>query len=288
MASLLSNWSRDYAHVKVSEGGNVDDKRDPGGRTSRGVTQRVYTAWRKNNGKPVADVYKMTNEEAASIYQAQYYDAVRGDDMPAGISLVLFDMAVNHGPKRALMITQAALNAFRPNALKIKVDGVMGEATFRAIMEDTDNDRLIAEIQRRRQGFYQGLSTFKTFGKGWTARNKHVTATAQAWASGSVGPVLDKPLPVAASMKALDADVKTTAVTTETAAQGAGGATVLSGLAETIQSTSDALTPYASLSDYIQYGIVGCAVSLALYSGYAAYKSRKATAVLNAEVVAEV
>ncbi|MBY5318200.1 glycosyl hydrolase 108 family protein [Rhizobium leguminosarum] len=33
-----------------SEGGDVDDKRDPGGRTSRGVIQTVYDAYRPFEG----------------------------------------------------------------------------------------------------------------------------------------------------------------------------------------------------------------------------------------------
>lgn len=31
--------------LDISEGGKLDDKRDPGGRTSHGVTQAVFHAW---------------------------------------------------------------------------------------------------------------------------------------------------------------------------------------------------------------------------------------------------
>ena len=35
------------------EGGFVDHPNDPGGRTNKGVTQKVYDAWRKRQGLPV-------------------------------------------------------------------------------------------------------------------------------------------------------------------------------------------------------------------------------------------
>nr|AIA84894.1 DUF847 [uncultured Leptothrix sp.] len=69
------------------EGGKVDNKNDPGGRTNRGVTQRVFTAWLKGQGKSSRDVWTITEAEAISIYKAQYLAPVRYDDLPPGSAM---------------------------------------------------------------------------------------------------------------------------------------------------------------------------------------------------------
>ena len=37
---------------------------------------------------------------------------------------------------------------------------------------------MVKEYQKRRQGYYEGLSTFATFGKGWTRRVVETTEEA--------------------------------------------------------------------------------------------------------------
>lgn len=41
----------------MHEGGKVDHLKDPGGRTNRGITQRVYNAWWSKQNLPARDVY---------------------------------------------------------------------------------------------------------------------------------------------------------------------------------------------------------------------------------------
>ena len=82
------------------EGGFSDDPRDPGGATNFGITQGVLCAWRHTKCS-VADVRDLTETEAASIYGALYWNPVRGDCLPSGIDLMVFDMGVNAGVRRA-------------------------------------------------------------------------------------------------------------------------------------------------------------------------------------------
>jgi len=142
------------------EGGYVNHPNDPGGPTNFGITQNVLAGWR---GMPVSstDVKKMSRKEAGDIYRANYWAAVRGDDLPAGVDLVVWDYGVNSGPTRAIKALQ--------QALRIKADGFIGAATLDAARQ-ADPHTLIIDICAQRQAFVRGLLTYKTFGKGWEAR----------------------------------------------------------------------------------------------------------------------
>ena len=168
------------AKVLVHEGGYVNDPRDPGGATNRGVTRRTYDGYRKRLGLPSKPVRGISQTEVGEIYRRQYWAAVRGDDLPAGVDYVLFDGAVNSGPVQSVKWLQRALG--------VKVDGVMGEATVAAAEAYPDHDALVAAILARRLAFLQSLKTWKAFGKGWGRRVAEVKAIGQAWATGSVGP----------------------------------------------------------------------------------------------------
>ena len=50
------------------EGGNDDDPHDHGGRTSRGVIQREYDAYRREKGEATRDVWTASDAEIADIY----------------------------------------------------------------------------------------------------------------------------------------------------------------------------------------------------------------------------
>jgi lysozyme family protein len=40
------------------------------------------------------------------------------------------------------------------------------------MLTEYDATEVLHKMHDKRQGFYEGLSTFDTFGKGWTRRNK--------------------------------------------------------------------------------------------------------------------
>lgn len=120
-------FDRALPHVLVHEGGKVDHPKDPGGRTNKGVTQRVYNAWRSKSNLPPRDVYLIADMEVAAIYRFQYWDAIMGDRLPEGVGYVVFDGAVNSGPKQSIKWLQRALSSLYTG----KVDGVMGALTLR-------------------------------------------------------------------------------------------------------------------------------------------------------------
>lgn len=147
-------------YILKYEGGNDDDPHDPGGRTSRGIIQREYNAYRDRKGEPRGDVWQATDAEVADIYRHQYWEPYCSQ-MSAGVDLSYFDMAVNAGPSRATKLLQQALG--------VRVDGAIGLVTLGAIAK-ADPVETISNFANARLAFYRGLHTFKYFGKGWTDR----------------------------------------------------------------------------------------------------------------------
>ena len=166
---MLSNWPRSYALVRKSEGGNDDDPADHGGRTSRGITQREYTAWRRLHGLPDGDVWGASEDEIEKIYHDGYW-VPYCDDFPVGTDYLYFDMAVNAGPHRASVLLQRALG--------VAADGRIGPITKMAVRE-ADPVKLIDDYSDAKRAFYIGLHQPR-FTKGWLNRTAQVRADAKA------------------------------------------------------------------------------------------------------------
>jgi len=155
------------------EGGYVNHSKDPGGRTNLGVTQRVWEAW---TGRPAteAEMRALTRAKVAPLYRKNYWDAVRGDDLPPAVALCAFDFAVNAGPSRSIRTLQRAAG--------VPEDGKIGPITL-AAMNSCSPAALVDKFQDARRAFYRSLSTFPTFGKGWLRRVDEVEAAALVLAS---------------------------------------------------------------------------------------------------------
>ncbi|MFO1149270.1 MAG: glycoside hydrolase family 108 protein [Alsobacter sp.] len=163
------------AAVLRFEGGFVDDPRDPGGATKFGITCQTLSEAR---GSPVdaGAVRALGRAEAASIYRSRYWNAVRGDDLPAGVDLAVFDMAVHAGPRRAALLLQESLG--------VRADGVIGPATLTACR--ASGAALLADrICDRRLAFLQSLPTWSAFGRGWSHRVDAVRSLARRAAATS-------------------------------------------------------------------------------------------------------
>lgn len=156
-----SNFTRALNLVLLSEGGYVNHPKDPGGPTNKGVTQRVYDAYRKATFAATQSVKNISQAEIAGIYRQQYWDAIHGDDLPAGVDYAVFDYAVNSGNVKAAKALQQALGT--------TVDGHIGLMTLDAVRR-ADRGSLIRSICAGRLSFLQRLATWTTFGRGWSRR----------------------------------------------------------------------------------------------------------------------
>ena len=164
------NYTKCLELILHHEGGYVNHPKDPGGETNLGVTKRVYEEW--GGTKEMAD---LTVEDVAPIYEKNYWGRVKGDDLPSGLDLCVFDFAVNAGPGRAAKYLQSMIGT--------TVDGGIGPNTLKAVgnyVEEVGLQSAIENYQADRQKYYEKLSTFETFGRGWTRRVEETTAEAVA------------------------------------------------------------------------------------------------------------
>lgn len=168
---MSNKFSEALEIILHHEGGYVNHPKDPGGETNLGVTKRVYEDF--GGEKEMKD---LTKEDVEPIYKKNYWDRVKGDDLPEGLDLMIFDFAVNAGPGRAAKFIQRLVNT--------TVDGGIGPNTLGKINEYVEHyglEQTISSYALMRQNYYESLSNFATFGKGWTRRVSEVTEKAKEW-----------------------------------------------------------------------------------------------------------
>ena len=165
---MIENFQASLAHVLKSEGGYVNDPRDPGGVTNLGCTQRVYEAHMR---RPVSDAEMrcLSPADVGPIYKAQYWDKIRGDQLPSGLDYAVFDAAINSGPSQAAKWLQQVLD--------VQDDGVIGPGTLAAVASHGTEDLIVA-YQLKRIAFLKRLKTWPIYGTGWGARVTLVALTA--------------------------------------------------------------------------------------------------------------
>lgn len=159
---MKGNFDKCMGWLLVHEGGYVDHKHDPGGATNLGVTHKVWAKWIGKESVSKDEIKALTVKQVMPLYKAKYWDRVKGDELPSGVDWAVFDIAVNSGTGRAGKFLQEAVGA--------KPDGVIGPMTM-ALVKKSDPKTVVKKIYKRRQAFYESLSNFKHFGKGWTRRN---------------------------------------------------------------------------------------------------------------------
>ena len=80
------NFEKCLEMVLHHEGGYVNHPKDPGGMTNLGVTKRVWDDW--TGGDADEDEMRgLTPEDVGPLYKKNYWDRVKGDDLPSGLDL---------------------------------------------------------------------------------------------------------------------------------------------------------------------------------------------------------
>jgi lysozyme family protein len=165
---MKANFDAALAQVLKSEGGYVNNPKDPGGMTNLGCTRAV---WEEYVGHPVseADMRALTPALVGPLYKRKYWDKVAGDQLPSGLDYAVFDAAINSGPGRAAKWLQELVG--------VTADGAIGPGTLAAVGK-IPTQTLIAHYNDKRLQFLESLPQWDTFGKGWGNRVAHVQSAA--------------------------------------------------------------------------------------------------------------
>lgn len=171
------------AETLEHEGGFVNHPLDPGGMTNLGVTRKTWAAYtgRKVSQVTEGEMRALTVDKVMPVYHRDYWQTVRADELPGGVDFAVFDISVNSGPVRAIKMLQKAIN--QHGRMKVFVDGKIGPKTIQAAHMVNVFD-LIESLSQVRLNFYFDLSTFKTFGRGWSRRLLLVAIFATRMADG--------------------------------------------------------------------------------------------------------
>jgi lysozyme family protein len=89
-------FGRALSLVLKHEGGYVDHRKDPVGATNLEVTIGALSSWLGRRATK-AEVKALKPTTVAPIYKKNYWDACRGDELPAGVDHAVFDFALHSG-----------------------------------------------------------------------------------------------------------------------------------------------------------------------------------------------
>ena len=150
------NFDECFTALLAHEGDFADLENDPGGKTRYGVTEAVARA-----AGYTGDMPDLPLNLAKTIYQSQFWEAIRGDELPGEVRYVVFDAAAASGVKQSILWLQ--------RALRVNADGVLGPLTL-AAAHAADPDKLKARLLSQRLRFMAGLSNWPSFSRGWSRR----------------------------------------------------------------------------------------------------------------------
>ena len=165
---MINNFEQSFNLVIKSEGGFTNDQRDignhlPDGRQGSTMLGCTQANWEAYVGHQVTqdDMKKLTKEDVKPLYKKNYWDAVLGDLLPSGLDYAAFDFAINAGSNASRKMVQIAVD--------VNNDGIFGPATLKAI-QNADAKDVLGRFTSAKIKFYQSLSNFEVYGKGWLKR----------------------------------------------------------------------------------------------------------------------
>ncbi|EHJ49529.1 protein of unknown function DUF847 [Solidesulfovibrio carbinoliphilus subsp. oakridgensis] len=184
------------------EGGLSDNKADPGGVTKYGVSFQFLRAQGHDvdgDGDIDADdIRALTPAAASALLKQEFWTCQDLDSFPALTGIAHYDASVNCGRGRAVLLLQAACNAF--DGQKIDEDGKLGPKT-RARVAALDDELLALRCVQEREAFYKRLIAAKpalaVFADGWANRTadliKYVQEVANVQAPAVLAPAPTEP-----------------------------------------------------------------------------------------------
>lgn len=158
------NFDQAFDRLIGHEGVYSDDPKDPGNWTGGRVNVGSLLGTKYGiaaNTYGDLDIKSLTLDAAKQIYYRDWWLKAGADQLDSAIVFQLWDFAVNAGMSTARRALQ--------RAACVADDGNIGPLTIRAVRGMSTTDVLM-RFAAQRLRFYTSLSTWPTYGKGWTNR----------------------------------------------------------------------------------------------------------------------
>ena len=122
----MGDFASAYGFSSKREGGLSTDPLDRGGETKYGISTGTFESQKEKGtiDRSMKNVKGLSRGQAEKILR-EYWDKIRGDELPRDVSIALFDTALLFGPQKAIHMLQ--------KILKVKQDGRMGPDTLEAV-----------------------------------------------------------------------------------------------------------------------------------------------------------
>lgn len=171
--------------IVVVEGGLSDNPNDKGGITNHGVSLRyakdIGLDLDGDHDTDSDDIRMVTPAVAVDLFINDFFEKPKFGSLPSSLHAQMFDMAVNHGPARPVMILQRVLNqisAMAPDVVpeRLDEDGRIGGMTRKAaIAADTAMGAFLTNaVVWEREKFYRQIvendASQAVFLNGWLKR----------------------------------------------------------------------------------------------------------------------
>lgn len=154
MFSPSSRFQEVFKNIIGTEGGYVNNPRDPGGETKYGISKRSY---------PSLDIQNLTMDQAQGVYWADFWLKLGCDKMDIGLDEFVFDFGVNSGVGLVARKVQAACGSLP--------DGMVGPNTIAAMKRTGPKTMFrLLFVERAIVMASQPKAQFDEFCHGWFAR----------------------------------------------------------------------------------------------------------------------
>jgi lysozyme family protein len=135
----MADFDKAIDVILDNEKGFSDRKSDRGGPTNFGISLKFLRSLGKDGDLnldgviDINDIKYLDEDKAEDLYQKYFWDENGYDKIQdQRIATKLFDIAVNCGPATATRVIQNSINVISAED-KLKVDGILGSKTIKAI-----------------------------------------------------------------------------------------------------------------------------------------------------------
>ena len=187
-----ARWAAIFARLLKTEGGYVNNPKDPGGATKYGVSLRFlvikglidadrdgYADFDLDRGGKIdaLDIKLLTPANAEALYLKLFFIDTGFWGLPRPLDAAVFDFGVNAGTGTSVKMLQRAVNTLiAPSALT--TDGQLGDKTRAGVVQALKTGPLLTEFRNQVTAHYRNLvannGDLKRFLDGWLNRVKEL------------------------------------------------------------------------------------------------------------------